>query len=335
MDKIPFLILGSESDISGGHIYNRKIAEHICVLELIYKKEEKDFFEFITWYSNQRKEGSKKVMLIDGWALHNAQPIPLNIDFYLIVHLPLALYDLSCSGVNKEYSFWETAKGVIVPSEQVATFVRSKTNTKVVCVAPGIELNSARSERSDLLPEKGREKLDIVGLGSYVKKKGDELLLKALSEVSYPFKLTRIGSIVDVAYYEYLLSLIEAYRLQGKVQLLPAVSHVDAISILSKSDVAVFPTCYESYGMAIQESIALGIPVLASDLDELRNRFGMVGIKYLERTIESWSLGVNQCFNEYIAGVGLFRMDEAVGNSRFPNWKQQSKILMQVMSLES
>ncbi len=335
MDKIPFLILGTESDISGGHIYNRKIAEKIDFVELIYRKEEKDFFAFIDWFSNQTKEGRRSAILIDAWGLHNAPPIPPNINFYLLVHLPLALYDSNCIGNTQEYNFWKAAAGIIVPSEQVAGFVRTKTDTKVTCVAPGLELNTNRNVGNTLLQGKESANLDIVGLGSYVEKKGDELLLKALAEVSSPFKLTRVGNVIDKVYYEYLLSLIEAFGLQDNVELLDVVSHEHAISILEKSDVAVFPTSYESYGMAIQESIALDVPVLVSDLIDLRDRFGTIGIKYIENTIESWTAGINQCYTEYITGVGLFGLGEEVNSNRFPSWKQQSEILRQLIMFKS
>ena len=62
--------------------------------------------------------------------------------------------------------------------------------------------------------------------------------------------------------------------LASRVELLGAVPPDGVTAELRQADVFVFPSAYESFGIAALEALAVGLPVVASDLDALREATG-------------------------------------------------------------
>jgi len=53
-----------------------------------------------------------------------------------------------------------------------------------------------------------------------------------------------------------------------------AMSHAQVVNELTCADVFLFPSAYESFGVAVLEAMAAGVPVIASDLPALREATG-------------------------------------------------------------
>jgi len=67
---------------------------------------------------------------------------------------------------------------------------------------------------------------------------------------------------------------ITARRLTDRVQLVGAVAPGQVREELCSADLLVFPSHYESWGLALVEAMAVGVPVVASDFPGIREAAG-------------------------------------------------------------
>ncbi|MFT6747690.1 MAG: glycosyltransferase involved in cell wall biosynthesis [Glaciecola sp.] len=308
--KIDFAILGKENEVSGGHIYNRAIARDNDSVQLCYEQELTDFKACL--------QDSHDALLIDAWGLHNLEPGDVNQKHYLLVHHPLAL-DASLNGnEEKEIEFWNKAEGIVVTGQEVAEFVQSKTNTPVILIEPGFFKKSIRSENNN------NDDFQILGIGSFIPRKGDELLLASCENLKFPFVLNRLGPVVDHAYFKKLRSLVANGTHSNDINLVGEVDEKEKHDFMNSASLAVFPTTYESYGMAIQECLSHQIPVLTNDVLGMKNRFGVKGIRYIDNSVAAWSLVLNEMASRGKAYQGL-KLEAKNNNLSFLSWETQSK----------
>lgn len=130
--------------------------------------------------------------------------------------------------------------------------------------------------------QQGVEKVgdSVVYLGWVIKAKGIEELLAAwelvkTSKRAMQATLTIIGPF-DEAYMEYLKS---RYSFAG-VRIEGELSHVDALEILSRSKIFVFPSYTEGFPNAVVEAMASKCAIIATDVgaigDMLRDKCGII-----------------------------------------------------------
>lgn len=87
--------------------------------------------------------------------------------------------------------------------------------------------------------------------------------LKILHEKGYDFHANIIGASGDVT-VEYVKQLVEKYKLQDKVDVLGPIYNEEKYEYLYNSDVFVFPSYYEPFGLVILEAFQAGIPVIGT-----------------------------------------------------------------------
>jgi glycosyltransferase involved in cell wall biosynthesis len=64
--------------------------------------------------------------------------------------------------------------------------------------------------------------------------------------------------------------LIKEYKLEEKIKFLGWLPYTQVINQMSNAKLCVFPTLYEGFGLPALESLAVGTPLVASDLPVLR-----------------------------------------------------------------
>jgi glycosyltransferase involved in cell wall biosynthesis len=318
--KISFVVPGTKTDISGGHIYNREIAKSLNSAansaELIYGKNKTEIINILSL--------RHEVLLIDAWCLHEIDSEVLKQEFYLLVHHPLELDATLRKSSMNEQLFWNRAKSIIVTGEEVKEYLESKTTTPVSLVVPGIDI---------LISEKQyhRTPVNIAGFGSYIERKGDLLLLEALKHTKSKIVINRYGPDSDVEFLIRLKTNILESSLSDQLILHEMVSHKAKFEIFKSTDLMVFPTLYESFGMAIQESLCYGIPVLTNDIPGLRNRFGESGIRYLKPNPLDWAKALETYSkSEHDYSQLCNELKEISFN--WPTWQQQAGKIAGILS---
>ncbi len=114
-------------------------------------------------------------------------------------------------------------------------------------------------------PWEEREPL-IVFIGSLIKRKAPDVLIKAYKKVSsqYPdYTLIMVGSGPEK---KSLLELVEILGLNDKIRFIPRLSSAEVSQLLRKSRLFVLPSIEEALGMVVVEALASGTPVVATNV---------------------------------------------------------------------
>ncbi len=130
-------------------------------------------------------------------------------------------------------------------------------------INPGLNLNTTYDFRK-------RQIKDIVKflfVGTIEKRKALNTIIEALHGLKdIDYRLSVIGNPVDNAYYKDILSTIDNYGINDKITFLKNISYQDLTEFYRESDILLFPSTAEGYGMVIAEAMINGLPVIASKI---------------------------------------------------------------------
>ena len=112
-------------------------------------------------------------------------------------------------------------------------------------------------------------------LGIVMKYKGYEEAIKSLNYLDNSYKLYLIGDALDGQYREKLISLINSYNLNSRIFFTGFLPYNDALEYCSTCDVGLIlfeDTLWTKYSTPnkLFEYMALGIPIVANDLPNLK-----------------------------------------------------------------
>ncbi|MGW3955557.1 glycosyltransferase family 4 protein [Streptomyces sp. NPDC004752] len=107
-------------------------------------------------------------------------------------------------------------------------------------------------------------------------RKGQHRLVEALAAVrDLPWNCVCVGGLrQDPVYVDHLRSLIERHGLTDRLHLAGPRSGADLDASYAAADLMVLTSYAETYGMAVTEALARGIPVLATDVGGLPEALG-------------------------------------------------------------
>jgi glycosyltransferase involved in cell wall biosynthesis len=191
-----------------------------------------------------------------------------------------------------DYLYWSTAfalrhaKKIITVSEFTKQEILSlypKTKTqKISVVHNGYDneifrpLND-REKTSAILEKYGITKPFFLYVGRLEKKKNTPALIEALSLVreNNPEIKEKLVLIGNASFgFDEVKYVIEEFNLNQEVYMPGWVSEDDLPYIYNAASAFVFPTKHEGFGIPILESLACGLPTIASDLPVLREIAG-------------------------------------------------------------
>ncbi|MFR9800388.1 glycosyltransferase family 4 protein [Streptomyces sp. MS06] len=107
-------------------------------------------------------------------------------------------------------------------------------------------------------------------------RKGQHRLVEALAAVTdLPFDCVCVGGLTqDPDYVTHLRDLIARHGLSGRIRLAGPQSGAALDASYAAADLTVLTSYAETYGMAVTESLARGVPVLATDVGGLPEAVG-------------------------------------------------------------
>ena len=167
--------------------------------------------------------------------------------------------------------------------------------SKITVIPNGIDLSVFKYSKSERMKFRKKYNLssnDIVigNISRFTQEKGHEILIKAFSEVlklnQFSLKLVLAGS---GNLLNSMKSLAVELKIQDKVIFTEKFDEEDKIGILSSFDLFVFPSYAEGFGIVLLEAMAVGLPIIASDIPVLKdvggNSLEYVHIQKSEKTI--------------------------------------------------
>jgi len=221
------------------------------------------------------------VVVVDGLALTPLLPAFAShaprLRLLALVHHPLA--DETglppvCSDrlFEDERQALALTRGVIVTSRKTAQRLAdfAVPGDRIRVVRPGVATprggrRHTRSPTPSPTPAPSPVR-SLLCVGSLVPRKGQDVLLRALSRLKHRgWRLRLVGPARDRAYAGRLHRLTRALRLQARVAFEGAVSEARLERHYRSADAFIFPSHHEGYGIAVAEAAARGLPIVASD----------------------------------------------------------------------
>lgn len=128
-----------------------------------------------------------------------------------------------------------------------------KLNADIEVIPYGFpEVNKNR----EYIPTENR-KLNFLYVGRLTQSKGLSYLFESLSPFNNEIELTLVGY-GDIENCKALKEQIQKYKH------IPYLTHDKVLSLMAKSDVFIFPSLFEGFGMVITEAMSQGTPVLTT-----------------------------------------------------------------------
>jgi glycosyltransferase involved in cell wall biosynthesis len=156
----------------------------------------------------------------------------------------------------------ENCELVIAVSEMMKTQMQKKTNLKnIKIVRNGYDKDLFFFNEKNIIEINGIFK--ILHVGGFYTVKGQDILLKALSYINIPVKVTLVGVGPEL---EKCQQYVQNCKLQANVQFLGLVPHNGIADLLYKSDLFCMPSRSEGLPAAPLEAMACGLPVVGTNV---------------------------------------------------------------------
>src|SRR6266568_1647109 len=152
---------------------------------------------------------------------------------------------------------------------------------------------AADAQAAKMLGTGSNEPIDLLHVGSTIPRKRIDVLLKVFSgvrDVLPSARLLHVGGAFTAEQSEILTEL----RLHESVLVLPKVGRDILASLYRRAALVLLPSEREGFGLPIVEAMACGTPVVASDLDVLREVGGSAATYCPVGEVAAWSQSVTE-----------------------------------------
>lgn len=203
-------------------------------------------------------------VLVDGLIASAAESLveaARRVRLAVLLHMPLAEADPAAAQV--EGAVLNAAAAVITTSDWTRDWITTHHGVaadRVWTALPGVDpAPPARPSASGG---------DLLCTGPVVPAKGHDALVTALAKVAdLQWRCTCVGANdLDVPFVESLSAAAERAGIAERLRFTGALSRPELDELRSRTDLVVSPSRRESYGMAVAEGLARGIPVIATDV---------------------------------------------------------------------
>lgn len=254
---------------TGGYLYNRRIAEEIPSAEV----HETTPAELPPALAAARGAGAR--LLVDSLFIGATNPDVLREHraIALVHHLPSldpGFSDRSrAEQAGRESAFLAACTGAVVTSEFMRSLLSARAEPgRVACCPPGVD--DAFFAVSRRVPGRS-DPVEVITVANLEPRKGYLEIVEALAaEIpGVPWRWHIVGADTDRAYAAAVRAAIADAALDASVTTHGSVEPAQICALLARVDAHLFPTRFESYGMAVAESVAAGVPVVAPRLGEI------------------------------------------------------------------
>ena len=265
------IVPGPLTTVSGGHTYDRRMADglralghSVRVVELDGRLPDPDQAAIYAARTAWAALPADSVKLIDGLALPAFAGLPLH-HVTALIHHPASFE----TGVPEEISqrlhateatMFRDVPRVVVTSDQTAERVIREFGTpqdRVSVIIPGID-DLPRCHGS------AGPACQILSVGAVIPRKGHDVLLRALGRLfDLDWELTIAGSADrDPVHVNGLRGLAEDLKIAGRLRFAGDVTE----ALWMGADLFALTSYFEGYGVAIAEALRRGLPVAVTNV---------------------------------------------------------------------
>jgi len=182
---------------------------------------------------------------------------------------------------------------LVTPTRQTARIYQGLTEAPIEVIPYGIPRPPAFSSSES-------ERVRFLTLGSFEPRKGQDVLAEAIGKLDRStrercsFKMA--GRVLDAAFYAKLQNALGGLE---QVQLIDALDHASALTLLNETDVVVLPSRDETMPIVILEAMGLGKAVVSTDVGGVREwlRDGMNGLLVERENSDALAGALATCAN--------------------------------------
>lgn len=170
---------------------------------------------------------------------------------------------------------------IVIQGSYIAPYFQNYGSISVIpnpIVAPPLQFKQAEKN------------LKIITIGRLVPQKNHACLIQAFAAIADNYPDWTVDIFGEGADYESLRRLIKQLHMTNRIHLRGKTS--DVYAELNRSSIFVFPSLYEGFPNALAEAMAVGLPVVASDIpgnQELIQN-GVNGVLFKKRDISDLAL---------------------------------------------
>jgi glycosyltransferase involved in cell wall biosynthesis len=277
MRSVVFVVPGKLETQTGGSIYDLRMTEGLrqygWTVEIVELDES---FPYPTPAALNHASQSlttlpaDSTVIIDGLVLSTIPDIiereTSRIRIVALIHLPIGsdvTIDRNKANQLKklERRALDAATLIITTSDVTLALLADYeiSRDRIVIIEPGTDPGPLSQGSKGTL-------LQLLSVATLHPGKGHSILLQALAEVAYQdWHLTCAGNITRYpATVEKVRAIIQRLNLEGKVSLLGELDKLELYKHYKTADLFVLATLQETYGMAIAEALAHGLPVVST-----------------------------------------------------------------------
>jgi len=137
--------------------------------------------------------------------------------------------------------------------------------------------------------------LRIIFLSRISPMKNLDFLIRVLTKVSIPLKLSIFGNKEDVNYWNYCKKIIKKLPPNIKTYIGREIHHEKVFDYFQKNDLFAFPTRGENFGHVVLESLSVGTCVILSDKTLWKSKHPAIEAIPLDE--DAWVLAINKWSN--------------------------------------
>lgn len=180
-------------------------------------------------------------------------------------HTLINSYQYYSKNIFLKYIFKNTFDLHLAVSNQVAKLAKELGANQVRVLPNGVNFNKLSYTKEVRDPNL------ILYVGRFEPRKGIDVLLNSLDFLEKPVTLVLIGSSLKNQYYKKILEMVSVKNKKHSVIHKANVSDSELLKWYHKASIFVCPSLSESFGIVNIEAMACGTPVIASDIEGIRD----------------------------------------------------------------
>ncbi len=276
--KIGFVIYGSLDTVSGGYLYDRKLAEYLRaqgdVVELI-SLPWRNYAAHLTDNLNFRLPRDLDLIIEDelnhpSLLFANREPHPCPV-VSLVHHLRCS--ELRPKWQNDLYrvvekKYLQSVDGFVFNSRTTEGIVNSLTEMSkpsVVAYPPTDRFGGEVISEQEIRERAKSDELRILFLGNVIYRKGLHTLLKAVKRQRSNVIVDVVGGLTAEPRYAYEMErYVLTHGLSSSVTFHGALNNEPLVEMYKQAHVMVVPSSYEGFGIVYLEGMGFGLPAIGT-----------------------------------------------------------------------
>lgn len=165
-----------------------------------------------------------------------------------------------------EIAFLKSSKYIITPSPYIKDQIKKQVNKdSILCPIPFNQPENI-CQQANVIQSQERDIVELLYVGTIEPRKGLKYLFEALiplTQKKLNYRLNIVGKVKNQRYYDELVKIMSESKINVKFH--GFLSNDQLIQLYINSEIFVFPSLLEGFGMSVNEAMSFGLPVVCFD----------------------------------------------------------------------